>query len=150
MKLVIQRIKEASMVCDERSVAVSAGLCVLFCAVNGDSDSDAVLLAKKTAGLRIFTDENDKMNLSVNDIGGEVLAVPNFTLAADSKKGNRPSFIESERPDRANYLFELYKNELIKNGIRRVESGVFGADMLVTIANNGPVTIIMDTNEWKK
>lgn len=138
------------MVCDERSVAVSAGLCVLFCAVNGDSDSDAVLLAKKTAGLRIFTDENDKMNLSVNDIGGEVLAVPNFTLAADSKKGNRPSFIESERPDRANYLFELYKNELIKNGIRRVESGVFGADMLVTIANNGPVTIIMDTNEWKK
>lgn len=150
MKLVIQRVKQAKMSCAGREVAIETGLCVFFCAVKGDSESDAVLLAKKTAGLRIFEDENCKMNLSVNDIGGAVLAVPNFTLAADSKKGNRPSFIEAELPERADVLFELFKKQLLLNGVGVVESGVFGADMAVLVGNDGPITIIMDTNEWKR
>lgn len=150
MKLVIQRVKQANMSCTESDVSIKSGLCVFFCAVQGDNESDAVLLAKKTAGLRIFEDENSKMNLSVIDISGSVLVVPNFTLAADSKKGNRPSFIEAEQPERANALFELYKKQLALNGVGTVESGVFGADMAVLVGNDGPITIIMDTNEWKR
>ena len=116
----------------------------------GDTDEQASLLAGKIARLRVFEDENGKMNLSVNDIGGEILAISQFTLCADCKKGNRPSFTLSAAPDEANRLYELFCSELSANGVGNVEKGIFGADMAVDIANDGPVTIVLDTDIWRK
>ena len=118
--------------------------------VEGDSDEQAILLAGKIARLRVFEDENGKMNLSVNDVDGEILAISQFTLCADCKKGNRPSFTLSAAPDEANRLYELFCSELSANGVRNVEKGIFGADMAVDIANDGPVTIMLDTDIWRK
>ena len=108
------------------------------------------LLAKKTAGIRIFTDENDKMNLSLDQVDGEVLVVSQFTLCADTSHGRRPSFISSAKPDVAEDLYLKYCQELRDLGVKKVATGEFGADMKVELLNDGPVTIIMDTNEWKK
>ncbi len=149
MKLVIQRVSRASVACGAHFKAIGRGLLVLFGAEEGDRTADAVLLARKTAGLRIFPDENGKMNLSLADIGGEVLVVPNFSLAADCRKGNRPSFIKAGDPAAAAGYFEEYLQLLAGYGLP-VKGGVFGGDMQVELVNDGPITIIMDTTEWKQ
>ncbi len=126
------------------------GFMILFCAVEGDTVAEAELLARKTAGLRVFCDSEDKMNLSILDVEGEVLAISQFTLAADVKKGNRPSFINALEPNSANELYKHYCACLRNLGIKKVDEGVFGADMQVSLVNDGPVTIIYDTDIWSK
>ena len=151
MKAVLQRVKNAEVTVDGESVGkIGEGYMLLLGVMNGDTKEDAELLAKKTAMLRVFTDENDKMNRSVLDIGGEVLVVSQFTLCADVRKGYRPSFDNSAKPDEAKALYVNFCSELLKNGVKNVETGVFGAHMQVSLVNNGPVTIIYDTSVWKK
>ncbi len=150
MKAVIQRVSRAEVRVDGEVVGkIGEGYLILVGVMNGDTVNEAQLLARKTANLRIFTDENDKMNRSILDIDGEVLAVSQFTLCADVHKGNRPSFIESAPPDEANALYEAFCSALSENGVRKVEKGVFGAHMEVSLLNNGPVTILYDTDTWK-
>lgn len=151
MKAIIQRVKNASVAVNGKTAGkCGEGLMVLFGAETGDTAEDAALLAKKTAALRIFCDENDKMNRSVCDINGEMLVISQFTLCADVKKGNRPSFTGAMEPEKANNLYMLYCEELRKNGIKSVETGIFGADMQVSLINDGPVTILFDTDIWRK
>lgn len=150
MKAVIQRVSRAEVRVDGEVVGkIGEGYLILVGVMNGDTINEAQLLARKTANLRIFTDENDKMNRSILDIDGEVLAVSQFTLCADVHKGNRPSFIESAPPQEANALYEAFCSVLSENGVRKVEKGVFGAHMEVSLLNNGPVTILYDTDTWK-
>lgn len=150
MKAVIQRVKHAAVAVEDKTVGkIGEGYMILVGVQDGDTDADAALLARKTASLRVFTDENDKMNRSVLDIGGEILAISQFTLCADVKKGNRPSFTAAAAPDEANRLYELFCEELLKNGVKKVEKGVFGAHMEVELLNNGPVTILYDTEIWR-
>ena len=150
MKAVIQRVSRAEVRVDGEVVGkIGEGYLILVGVMNGDTINEAQLLARKTANLRIFTDENDKMNRSILDIDGEVLAVSQFTLCADVHKGNRPSFIESAPPQEANALYEAFCNALSENGVRKVDKGVFGAHMEVSLLNNGPVTILYDTDTWK-
>ena len=149
MKAVIQRVKYAQVSVDGETVGkVGEGYMILVGVQAGDADADAEILARKTANLRVFTDENEKMNRSVLDIDGEILAISQFTLCADVKKGNRPSFIGAAEPCEADRLYNLYCDELLKNGVRKVEKGVFGAHMEVELLNNGPVTILYDTEMW--
>lgn len=151
MKAIIQRVDDAEVYADGVfSGKVERGFCILLGVREDDSEHEAELLAKKTANLRIFCDENDKMNLSLLDIDGGALVVSNFTLCADTKKGNRPSFIEAMEPVRANTLYKYYCEKLKENGVKSVETGVFGADMKINLACNGPVTIILDTDTWRK
>ena len=151
MKAVIQRVSEASVTVDGKIMGqIGKGFLVLLGVMNEDTEKETELLAKKVAEIRIFTDENDKMNLSLSQVDGEVLAVSQFTLCADIRKGRRPSFIPSAPPERANRLYELFCDELLKNGVRNVEKGVFGADMKVSLLNDGPVTIVMNTDDWLK
>ena len=150
MKAVIQRVKYAQVSVDGETVGkVGEGYMILVGVQAGDADVDAEILARKTANLRVFTDENEKMNRSVLDIDGEILAISQFTLCADVKKGNRPSFIGAAEPCEADRLYNLYCDELLKNGVRKVEKGVFGAHMEVELLNNGPVTILYDTEMWR-
>ena len=151
MKAVIQRVKNASVsvggsVCG----SCSEGFLILFCAVEGDSEEDIDRLAQKTVNLRVLEDENGKMNLSLLDKAGEVLCISQFTLAADTKKGNRPSFVKAMEPETASKYYDSYCEKLKEYGIKRVEKGIFGADMSVSLINDGPVTIILDTDTWKK
>lgn len=151
MKAVIQRVTEASVSVDGKIVgSCNNGYMILFGAAEGDTEEDAELLARKTVNLRIFSDENDKMNLSLLDIGGEVLAISQFTLLADVKKGNRPSFIKAMEPDKANELYKLFCQKLRELGVKKVDEGIFGADMKVSLVNDGPVTILYDTEVWRK
>lgn len=150
MKAVIQRVKHAQVSVDGETVGkVGEGYMILVGVQAGDTDADAEILARKTANLRVFTDEDDKMNRSVLDVDGEILAISQFTLCADVKKGNRPSFIGAAEPCEADRLYNLYCDELLKNGVRKVEKGVFGAHMEVELLNNGPVTILYDTEMWR-
>lgn len=150
MKAVIQRVKHAQVSVDGETVGkVGEGYMILVGVQAGDTDADAEILARKTANLRVFTDEDDKMNRSVLDVDGEILAISQFTLCADVKKGNRPSFIGAAEPCEADRLYNLYCDELLKNGVRKVEKGVFGAHMEVALLNNGPVTILYDTEIWR-
>ena len=151
MRAVVQRVTSSKVSVGGKTVGeIGKGVNVLLGVAEGDADEQASLLAGKIARLRVFEDENGKMNLSVNDIGGEILAISQFTLCADCKKGNRPSFTLSAAPDEANRLYELFCLELSANGVGNVEKGIFGADMAVDIANDGPVTIVLDTDIWRK
>lgn len=150
MKAVIQRVLESSVSVDGKLVGeIKKGYMILLGVMNDDTEKEAELLARKTAALRIFEDENGKMNLSILDVGGEVLAISQFTLCADYKKGNRPSFTPGKEPSEASRLYDYFCSELIKNGIKSVEKGVFGADMKVSLINDGPVTICYDTDVWR-
>ncbi|MBO5859258.1 MAG: D-tyrosyl-tRNA(Tyr) deacylase [Clostridia bacterium] len=151
MRAVVQRVKNSSVSVDgEIKGSVGKGYNVLLGVMNGDTDAQAELLASKIAKLRVFEDENGKMNKSVLDIGGEILVVSQFTLCADIKKGNRPSFTDSAPPTEADRLYRFFCECLRNNGVSKVETGVFAADMLVEINNDGPVTIVMDTDIWNK
>ena len=151
MRAVIQRVSDANVQIDGTVVGkCGTGYMILFCAVDGDTESDIDLLAHKTANLRIFEDNEGKMNRSILDINGEILCISQFTLAADTKKGNRPSFINAMEPLTAEKYYEMYCEALKKNGVKSVETGKFGADMQVTLTNDGPVTIILDTDVWNK
>ena len=151
MKAIVQRINRAKCIADgEFSGEVNKGLLILLGVHENDTDAEAELLAKKVSNLRIFTDENDKMNLSVLDICGGILTVSNFTLCADTKKGNRPSYIEAKAPDEANRLYEYFMKCLEDNGVKDLSHGKFGADMQIDTELDGPVTIILDTDTWSK
>ncbi|MBS7359091.1 MAG: D-tyrosyl-tRNA(Tyr) deacylase [Oscillospiraceae bacterium] len=151
MKAVIQRVLNSTVTVDGKTVgSCEKGYMILVGVVKGDTEENAELLARKTASLRVFEDENGKMNKSILDIDGSILAISQFTLCADCKKGNRPSFTNSEEPKRANELYELFCNELKLNGVKSVEKGIFGADMKVSLINDGPVTICFDTDTWSK
>lgn len=151
MKAVIQRVSEASVVVEGKTVgSCKEGYMILYCAVEGDTKEDISLLARKVANLRVFCDEDDKMNRSILDVGGEILCISQFTLAADTKKGNRPSFINAMGPETACEYYDIFCEELLNNGIKKVDKGVFGADMKVSLVNDGPVTIILDTDVWKR
>lgn len=151
MKAVIQRVESAAVRVDGKTVgSCGKGYMILFGAALGDTEAETELLAKKTANLRVFCDKNGKMNKSILDIDGEVLAVSQFTLCADVKKGNRPSFIGALEPKSAERLYDLYCEKLKELGVKRVEKGIFGADMKVELINDGPVTILFDTDIWRK
>ena len=145
MKTVIQRVSEASVKVDGEIVGkISDGLLLLIGIDEEDEKTDADWLVQKILNLRIFGDEDGKLNLSVLDIAGEILCISQFTLIADYKKGNRPSFIKAAKPDKAIPLFEYFKTEIAKSNLK-IESGIFGADMKVSLLNDGPVTIVMDS-----
>lgn len=147
MKAVLQRAEAASIVIDgEDGGSTGPGLVILLGVMQGDAENQAEILADKIAGLRIFTDENDKMNLSVNDIGGDLLIVSNFTLGADCKKGRRPSFDLSAPPAEAEPLYEAFVSLMRERCGGTVRTGKFGADMKVSLVNDGPVTILLDTD----
>ena len=151
MKAVIQRVTEASVKVDGNITgSISKGFLVLLGVMEGDTEKEAALMASKIAKLRVFEDSEGKMNKSVLDIDGEVLVISQFTLCADIRKGNRPSFTTAAPPDMANELYEYFIEQLKVNGVRNVEHGSFGADMKVDIQNDGPVTILMDTDIWVK
>ena len=146
MKIVVQRVSQASVKGGREIVGeISQGLLLLVGIEENDEKEDTEWLSKKILDLRIFSDEEGKMNRSVKDINGEILCVSQFTLIADYKKGNRPSFIKAAKPEKAVPLFEYFKG-LIKSSGLKTESGIFGADMKVSLLNDGPVTIVMDSN----
>ena len=146
MRLVIQRVKEASVSIDEEKVsAIGKGLLVLVGVETGDTEEDVKWLVGKTAGLRIFDDENGVMNKSIQDIDGEALAVSQFTLTASTRRGNRPSYIRAAGHELAVPLYEKYCDSLAETLGKPVGRGVFGADMKVALVNDGPVTIIIDS-----
>ena len=146
MKAVVQRVKQTTLSVDGALISkIPFGLTVFLGVKVGDTEKDAAYLAKKIAALRIFEDENGKMNLSVKDVGGEVLLVSQFTLYGDASHGNRPSFTLAERPERAQPLYEYAVKELSAYGIP-VKKGVFGADMKIEQLNDGPVTILLESN----
>ena len=150
MKAVLQRVKNANVKVDGEIVGeCGEGLMILLGVAKGDTEEDARLLATKIVNLRIFTDENDKMNLSVKNIDGEALVISQFTLMANYKHGNRPDYLESAPPAEADKLYEYFKG-LLAGELRHVGSGVFGAHMEVSLVNNGPVTIVMDSEVLKK
>lgn len=150
MIAVLQRADAASVVVDGATVGeIEKGLLILLGVAKEDTEEDAALLCKKILACRIFCDEQDKMNLSVRDIGGSVLVVSNFTLLANYRHGNRPDYMNAAAPDRANALYEHFTELVRREGVP-VATGVFGADMRVMLSGNGPVTIVMDSNELKK
>lgn len=145
MKAVLQRVSRASVSVDGTVTGeCGAGLLILLGVAGGDSEQDAVILAEKILKLRIFSDENGKMNLSVQDIKGELLVISQFTLLADYSHGNRPDYLASAKPDEAKRLYEYFISR-ISAGVGHTGTGIFGADMRVELVNDGPVTIVMDS-----
>lgn len=144
MKLVVQRVSHASVIVNEEIVGkINEGFLVLLGVAPEDNEQKADFLVDKLCNLRVFKDEDDKMNLSIQDIKGELLIVSQFTLYADCKKGNRPSFINAAKPDKAEQLYEYFKEKCLDK-ITKVESGVFGEHMEINLLNDGPVTIILE------
>ena len=149
MKAIVQRVKSAQVDIEGKTVGkIGNGFLILLGVRQGDDERHAKALAEKISTLRIFTDENDKMNLSLKDIGGSALIISNFTLYADCSHGRRPSFIAAARPETAEPLYEYFCDVVNGNDIH-VEKGVFGADMQVSLINDGPVTIDIDTKDLK-
>ena len=151
MKAILQRVSHAQVDVEENTVgSIGKGFLILLGVENGDDRIEADVLAAKISGLRIFTDENDKMNLSLSDIDGSVLVISNFTLCADCSHGRRPSFINAARPENAEPLYEYFCQKLLDNGVARVEKGIFGADMKVSLLNDSPVTIDINSKDLKR
>ncbi|EKD31865.1 MAG: hypothetical protein ACD_77C00231G0007 [uncultured bacterium] len=150
MKVVIQRVSEASVLAEGNITGeIGSGLMILVGIEESDNESDIEYLTKKIVNLRIFEDSEGVMNISLLDTGGEILLISQFTLHAQTKKGNRPSYIKAARPETAIPLYEKFKKSLTRATGREVKSGIFGADMKVSLVNDGPVTIIIDTKEEK-
>lgn len=148
MRVILQRVVRGSVTVEEKIVGqVDKGFVALVGVTHTDTEAEADLLARKTAQLRVFEDSEGKMNLSMQEVGGGILVISQFTLYADARKGRRPSFIDAARPEQAAPLVDFYAAKLKEYGIERIERGVFGAMMLVEIHNDGPVTIILDTND---
>ncbi len=150
MRALLQRVSSAEVEVSGRVIGeIGYGLLVLICAVEGDTEAEAELLARKIANLRILRDDQGKMNRSITDVGGEALVVSQFTLAADLSRGNRPGFSRAAAPDEGRALYERFCALLADEGIA-VATGEFGAEMAVSLVNDGPVTIWMDSRDWKK
>jgi D-aminoacyl-tRNA deacylase len=146
MKVVLQRVSGSSVTIKGTIHGqIGSGLLVLVGIETADTSDDVDWLASKIINLRIFNDQNGLMNLSLKDIAGEILLISQFTLQAQTKKGNRPSFIQAARPEAALPIYELFKRKLESELGKQVESGIFGADMKVSLVNDGPVTIVIDT-----
>ena len=147
MKFVIQRVSKASVTVDNNVIGkINKGFLVLIGVTHNDTKETADLMIRKLLNLRVFSDENDKMNLSLKDVDGELLLISQFTLYANCKRGNRPDFINAAKPDVAKELYEYIITKCNENGYK-VETGEFGADMKVELLNDGPVTIILDSEE---
>jgi D-tyrosyl-tRNA(Tyr) deacylase len=147
VKVVVQRSKQASVTIDgEVAGAIDHGLVLLVGITHEDTEEDIRWMADKVAGLRIFEDENEKMNFSVVDVGGQILSISQFTLYGDSRKGRRPNFMAAARPEQAEPLYDRF-NELLRNAGLVVETGRFGAMMDVALVNSGPVTLILDSKQ---
>ena len=146
MKVVIQRVSQASVTVDAKIVAdIQKGLLVLVGIEDADTQEDIDWLCQKTANLRIFGNENDVMNLSVKEINGEIIVVSQFTLQASTKKGNRPSYIKASKPEIAIPMYENFVQKMENELGKKVQTGIFGADMKVALLNDGPVTIVIDS-----
>lgn len=146
MKVVLQRVSQASVTVDSKIIAeIQKGILVLVGIEDVDTQDDINWLCQKITNLRIFGDENDVMNLSVKDIEGEIIVVSQFTLHASTKKGNRPSYIKASKPEVAIPLYENFVKQIEKELGKNVQTGIFGADMKVSLLNDGPVTIVMDS-----
>ena len=150
MRIVLQRVLKSSVIIDnDEKREISQGLNILVGISENDTKKEVDYLADKCLGLRIFSDSDDKLNLSVLDIKGEILAISNFTLYGDSRKGKRPSFIKAGKPSMSKELYEYFVEKLKLSGLT-IKTGEFGADMEVSIINDGPVTLILDTEEMLK
>ncbi len=150
MRAVVQRVSDANITINNKDkYEMQKGLVVLFGVSNEDVKEDTLKLAQKISELRIFEDENGKMNLSAIELGLEIMIVSQFTLFADTKKGRRPSFIKAGHPDMSKSIYEKFLSEIKEIGFKNVINGEFGADMKINLTNDGPVTIIIDTDEWK-
>ncbi|BAO54381.1 D-aminoacyl-tRNA deacylase [Nonlabens marinus] len=148
MRVVIQRVKKASVSVDDRVVgSIGVGLLVLLGITQDDSQADIDYLVRKICGLRIFPDAHGTMNLSIEDVDADILVISQFTLYAETKKGNRPSYINAARPEIAIPLYEAFMSSLSRKRDRDIPTGTFGADMQVSLVNDGPVTIILDSKE---
>jgi len=147
MRAVVQRVSQASVTSDgELTGEIGLGLMVLLGVAKGDTDNDAKYLAEKTVGLRIFEDDDDKMNLALSDVGGEMLVVSQFTLLGDCRKGRRPSFVDAGPPEEAERLYELFVSNVKQHGID-VQCGRFRTHMNVSLVNDGPVTMLLDSEK---
>ncbi len=146
MRIIIQRVSEASVSVDNKIIdSIKAGMMILVGVENGDTEDDCRWLAAKTSTLRIFDDENGVMNRSIIDVGGEILAISQFTLTASTRKGNRPSYIRAAAHPLATHLYEMYISETSQLLGKQTHKGIFGADMKISLINDGPVTIMIDS-----
>lgn len=149
MRVLIQRVTKGSVIIDGKLInQINQGFVILLGVKKGDGEKEALFLSEKTVNLRVMSDSEDKMNLSILETGGEILVISQFTLIADMKAGRRPSFINSADPREANHLYALFIENLKKLGVKKVVSGVFGAYMTVEIINDGPVTILLDSDDF--
>lgn len=146
MIAVIQRVKQAEVTVEEQSVGkCGKGFLILLGVASGDTYADADVIIKKIPALRIFTDAEDKMNLSLNDVNGEILAISNFTLLANCRRGNRPDYMGAEKPEAASKMYDYFVSKL-RESVPHVATGIFGADMQIDVIDDGPVTIILESN----
>ena len=146
MRIVLQRVTSASVKVDGNITGkIDTGFLLLFGVGHEDTEEDCRRLADKISGLRIFSDENDKINLDLSSVGGKLLVVPQFTLYADCRKGRRPGFSGAAAPETADPLYRRYSELLKENGVEKVERGIFGADMLVRLENDGPATFLLES-----